>query len=1087
MSDEPAAFRYSRPPIDPDGQDSLAILSRWIEAGADVLDLGASTGVLGRHLAARRCVVDGVEIDPATAAIGRGAYRSLVEADLETAELPVLFEGRRYDAVVCADVLEHLRDPGRILEQARQLLKPGGALLVSVPNIGYAGVVLGLLSGEFAYRPTGILDSTHLRFFTRRSLIEFLAEHGFHAEKLDTVTLSLNESEFGTGSVERIPPRLFAAVGGQPDALVYQFIVRATLDASRAKFSPPPPLPLAGFSAELFWRVDGGPYSAAHSVKMSAPLDSAVHELRFVFPALIGDLVALRLDPSDRSGFIQLHSLAEEDESGLPRWKWLAGDGPPPVRLLHQLLAIPGTPVPTFLSLGEDPSFEVVVPAHPGHMRGGVLVVRLSLLPTTEALAVARGLTEAEERLARSEATLARVEQRLGETEARLVDVGRRHEAALTASRADIEGVNTAIAAMELATRARTDAHLTGLEMAASSASRVEAELQRLRSMVEEAKNSTWRAVFARFSARIRRRGRQTIAPLLPGRLKRYLRRRQLQRRASLIIDAGLFDAAYYLSQNPDVAASGLKPIYHYLTNGAGEGRDPHEMFDTSYYLEQNLDVATSGVNPLLHFCLYGLAEGRRPHPGYSADQYRAAAGRPHLRPGFESTPTPPALRLKLPRHRFRTHPFEEHAPRAEVSQTPGFKTLVVSHVLPFPPRAGNEYRIHRMVRWLQSVGHEVHLVVSPLPGETLDSQALLRAAGEYPNLVVCQQDGTVLYQSQRPEVRTMLAKLDSEHPRSFSTSGAASRLSDKVVDLERTFCPDHLLDILLRLKNASQPQVAICNYVFMSRFLTKFDAGVFKLIDTIDVFSTKSSKVLRFGVADPLDISREDEAALLRRADLLVAIQPNEAAELQVLAPDRPVVTAGVDFEIVSGVSAPPPEPVVLYVASSNTLNVKGVRDFLSLSWPLVRREIPDARLLVVGPVCEAIDAGLPGVDLLGRVDRLEDVYARARLVVNLAVAGTGLKIKTLEALSHLRPIVLWPSGVDGLSAEAQRFCDVAQNWYDFARRVVARLTGDAWDIGAHRDEIEREFSPEVVYGRLHTAIAAGIQAASSREAHGE
>jgi 2-polyprenyl-3-methyl-5-hydroxy-6-metoxy-1,4-benzoquinol methylase/glycosyltransferase involved in cell wall biosynthesis len=1080
MSHEATPFRYSRPPIDPEGKDSLAILARWIDTGSEVLDLGASTGALGRHLTAHGCLVDGVEIDPGAAATARAAYRSLVEADLETAKLHALFHGRRYDAVVCADVLEHVRDPGRILEQVRELLKPSGALLVSVPNIAYAGVVLELLGGEFVYRPLGILDATHLRFYTRKSLLQSLTAHGFHPDKLEAVTLSLNESEFGSGSMERIPPRLLRAVREQPDALVYQFIVRAKLEPSISQFSLPPRLPFARFTAQLFWRGERAPYAEARSVSATAPLDTEVHELRFPLPAHVGDAAAFRLDPSDRPGFIQLHSLAEENESGQTRWKWLAGEGPPPVRPLQQLMAIPGGPVPTFLSLGEDPSFELFLSEKVDRALIGVLVLRISLLPTAEALAVARGLTEGDgrlaERLAQTEARLVdashsdqlRLEQRLAQTEAQLVEIGERQHALLMAAQA--EGEDT--------------------KKLSENIGRLETEVQRLRANLEKSGLGT-KAVLSRLSFRIQLQFRRMLGPVLPRRAKAYFRRRQLERHARLITNAGLFDSAFYLSQNLDVGAAGLNPIHHYLTHGAAEGRDPHEMFDTSYYLEQNPDVASGGLNPLLHYCVHGLAEGRRPHPGFSADQYSAATSRRPARPTLEpSSTTTLRQRLVVPRPRFRTRPFEEKPPQADASKPLGLKTLCVSHVLPFPPRAGNEYRIHRIVQWLQSIGHDVLLVVCPLPGEMLDAAEVVRAAREYPNLIVCQRDGTVLYQSRRPEVRGMLVGLDGEHPRTFSTTAAASRagLSAKVADLEQTFCPDPLLDILLRLETSSPPDMAISNYVFMSRFLPLLQSRVFKVIDTIDVFSTKLSKVVRFGVTGEIDISAEEECALLRRADLVVAIQPDEALELQKLAPDRIVVTAGVDFQLVEKVVPPPVEPVVLYVASGNALNVKGVRDFLSLAWPLVRRSVPDARLLIVGPVCEAVGEGFEGVELLGRVDRLDDVYARAKVVVNLAVAGTGLKIKTLEALSHLRPIVVWPSGVDGLSEEAQRFCDVAQDWYDFARRVVRQLTGEgARDIAAHSDEIRREFSPEVVYGPLRTAIAAGVRAASSREAPGE
>lgn len=86
-----------------------------------------------------------------------------------------------------------------------------------------------------------------------------------------------------------------------------------------------------------------------------------------------------------------------------------------------------------------------------------------------------------------------------------------------------------------------------------------------------------------------------------------------------------LFDPAYYLARNPDVAAAGVDPLLHYFTYGWKEGRDPSAYFDTNYYLKQNLDVAAAGVNPLLHFEAYGWKEGRQPSLVFDDAKYLAA------------------------------------------------------------------------------------------------------------------------------------------------------------------------------------------------------------------------------------------------------------------------------------------------------------------------------------------------------------------------------------------------------------------------------------------------------------------------------
>ena len=89
-----------------------------------------------------------------------------------------------------------------------------------------------------------------------------------------------------------------------------------------------------------------------------------------------------------------------------------------------------------------------------------------------------------------------------------------------------------------------------------------------------------------------------------------------------IIIESKLFDASWYLKQNPDVARAGLNPLMHYLSSGAAEGRDPHPLFDASWYLDCNPDVAQAGLNPLIHFLNCGGVEGRDPHPLFDASWY---------------------------------------------------------------------------------------------------------------------------------------------------------------------------------------------------------------------------------------------------------------------------------------------------------------------------------------------------------------------------------------------------------------------------------------------------------------------------------
>jgi hypothetical protein len=160
--------------------------------------------------------------------------------------------------------------------------------------------------------------------------------------------------------------------------------------------------------------------------------------------------------------------------------------------------------------------------------------------------------------------------------------------------------------------------------------------------------------------------------------------------------------------------------------------------------------------------------------------------------------------------------------------------------------------------------------------------------------------------------------------------------------------------------------------------------------------------------------------------------------------------------------------------VASSNPLNVKGLNDFLRFAWPLVRSAVPAAEFRIVGRAGESVDVAYPGVRIMGQVADLASAYADSRVVINPAVAGTGLKIKTVEALCHSRPIVLWPSGVDGLADEVAALCCVARNWFDFAEQVVELLTAEGSKLTVNLSEagLAEYVAADRVYAPLGAAL---------------
>lgn len=227
MMKETPMHLYTRPALDPNGKDSLAKIARRIPPGSSVLDVGCAVGILGQFLGEERgCIVDGIEANADAAAIASRFYRKVIVVDVEASMLADELKGARYDRIVCADVLEHLRDPLPILRQLPSLLLPGGRILVSTPNLGYGGAVLELLSGDLRYRDEGILDKTHQRFFTPRSFLRLLAEGGLSGQIVDAVSFGVDRTEFGYLLEDPEIRTLLKRISSH-DSGTYQFIIEA--------------------------------------------------------------------------------------------------------------------------------------------------------------------------------------------------------------------------------------------------------------------------------------------------------------------------------------------------------------------------------------------------------------------------------------------------------------------------------------------------------------------------------------------------------------------------------------------------------------------------------------------------------------------------------------------------------------------------------------------------------------------------------------------------------------------------------------------------------------------------------------------
>jgi len=174
-----------------------------------VLDVGCSEGTLSKKMSENNCTVVGIELNQEAAKIAEKYCTDLIMDDVESVRLNSKFE-KYFDVILFADILEHLREPSEVLVRFKKYLKDDGIIIISVPNIANWRKRVQLLFGRFDYQEYGILDSSHIKFFTKKSTEKMIEDAGYENIKFDLTVGDLNRFSGLFHSIGMIWPNLFA-------------------------------------------------------------------------------------------------------------------------------------------------------------------------------------------------------------------------------------------------------------------------------------------------------------------------------------------------------------------------------------------------------------------------------------------------------------------------------------------------------------------------------------------------------------------------------------------------------------------------------------------------------------------------------------------------------------------------------------------------------------------------------------------------------------------------------------------------------------------------------------------------------------
>jgi 2-polyprenyl-3-methyl-5-hydroxy-6-metoxy-1,4-benzoquinol methylase len=202
------------------------LLKHIKEGWKEVLDIGCSRGGLGAAIKDKGIRVSGIEAFEHAAQIAKMKLDDVVVGNIETMEIP--YEKEQFDCIIFGDVLEHLFDPWAVLQKVKPYIKPGGSILTSIPNVAHISVLIPFLNGDWTYEEVGLMDKTHIRFFTFKEIVRLFTDAGFSIHHVERIYV-YNEMYHGQimRDLHEVCKKHHIGSSFMEETMVYQYVVEA--------------------------------------------------------------------------------------------------------------------------------------------------------------------------------------------------------------------------------------------------------------------------------------------------------------------------------------------------------------------------------------------------------------------------------------------------------------------------------------------------------------------------------------------------------------------------------------------------------------------------------------------------------------------------------------------------------------------------------------------------------------------------------------------------------------------------------------------------------------------------------------------
>jgi hypothetical protein len=368
-------------------------------------------------------------------------------------------------------------------------------------------------------------------------------------------------------------------------------------------------------------------------------------------------------------------------------------------------------------------------------------------------------------------------------------------------------------------------------------------------------------------------------------------------------------------------------------------------------------------------------------------------------------------------------------------------KILAISPICSHPQNCGSKNRIFVILKNLQSLGHEVYFACEDR--ESNDNHSY------YEEMKECW-NGRFYLIPFRPKL-----DLAGRIFRELKTLALADKLlreyrwrllkDRRALNFPIDYLYNPLLDDFIKktFRNLRFDAVMV-EYVWMSKALENFSSNVLKIIDTNDVCGNRTEKFINKGLKPDgfFSTSEEQEAKGLGRADIVIAIQEDDEKYFKTLT-DKKTATVGHIVDIYEQKKWRGGKNII-FVGCMNSANFHGMNHFIGKIWPKVLNKFPDSKLIIAGNISKFIKENVSSVIKLGEIKNIKEAYDMADIAISPIFAGTGLKIKNIEALGYGKPLLTTVYGAVGLDDKGNTSFLVCKTDDEFTENIEKLFTDE-------------------------------------------